>query len=78
MHVSLNRVIERFPNVRERAQVQFGRDVDFQDLCEQYRECCDALDRLESRDDSATPLRNEYAALRLRLESELLRYLEEH
>ena len=54
----------------------FARDPDFRDLCEEYGACATTVARLEQRESS--DLRREYGALLLRVERELLRYLEEH
>ena len=70
-------VTERFPNVQEDAKQLFARDEAFRELCEEYEACTQAAERLEGRLEQE-PLRREYGALRLRLEGELLRYLQEH
>jgi hypothetical protein len=75
MTPSLTTVIERFPNARAHATHLYDRDEDFRDLCDEYEVCRRAEDRLEG---GKPPIRREYAALRLRLEGELLRYLEQH
>jgi hypothetical protein len=66
-----------FPHVCERAAVLFERDETFRELCEDYEACAATVVRLQSCDPSEGMCR-EYAALLLRLERELLRYLEEH
>jgi hypothetical protein len=76
MHPSLRVVTGRFPDIKERAVHLFERDEDFHDLCEEYGACAEAMSRLETT-GSAEGLRREYAALLLRLEHELLRYVEE-
>ena len=73
MTASLQLVNEQFPLLRERVACLFERDVLFRELCEDYEACFLALARQESNKE----LRREYAALRLRLETELLGYLEE-
>jgi hypothetical protein len=65
---SLMLVLEQFPDLREQVVGLFERDDVFQELCEDYEACFLALARRESSD----ALRSEYAALRLRLETELL------
>jgi hypothetical protein len=70
-------VMERFPNVRDEAQRLFIRDEAFRELCEEYEVCTRAAERLDGAQLEEAPLRREYAALRLRLEGELLRYLEQ-
>jgi hypothetical protein len=69
-------LLERFPHVQAVSLVLLQRNEDFRDLCEEYEVCSTTCDRLEHR-DSDHALRQEYAALRLRLEGELLRYIEE-
>jgi hypothetical protein len=66
-------VSEQFPHLRERVTCLFERDDVFRELCEDYETCADALDRQPASEG----LRREYSALRLRLETELLRYLHE-
>lgn len=78
MHPSLRFVNERFLLVRERAERLFERDENFRDLCEEYEACAQTVARLESGGPSSEGLRNEYAALLLRIEREMLRHLEEH
>jgi hypothetical protein len=72
MTASLQLVTEQFPLLRRRVACLFERDVLFRELCEDYEACLLALARQESDEE----LRREYAALRLRLETELLGYLE--
>jgi len=73
MTPSLQLVSEQFPHLRERVACLFERDEIFRELCEDYETCAQALSRQESNEG----LRHEYAALRLRLETELLGYLHE-
>ena len=73
MTPSLQRVSDQFPHLRERVACLFDRDEIFRDLCEDYEVCAQALSQQERNED----LRREYAALRLRLETELLGYLHE-
>jgi hypothetical protein len=70
---SLQLVCEQFPLLRERVACLFERDPIFQELCEDYEACARAL----SRQQATEALQREYAALRLRLETELLGYLHE-
>src|SRR5262249_29828553 len=74
---SLRLVSERFEHLRDHAVRMFERDENFRDLCDEYEACSGTVARLESSGLSSDNLRNEYAALMLRLEYELLRYLEE-
>lgn len=69
-------VIERFPDVRTEAQQLFARDEAFRELCEEYEMCTQAAGRLGSPEQVS--LRREYTALTLRLEGELLRFIEEY
>jgi hypothetical protein len=73
MTSSLQLVSEQFPSLRERVACLFERDAVFRELCEDYEVCAQALSQQERSED----LRREYAALRLRLETELLGYLHE-
>ena len=70
---SLQLVSEQFPHLRQRVACLFERDAIFRELCDDYEACSRALSQQESSED----LRREYAALRLRLEAELLSYLHE-
>lgn len=76
MHPALKLVSERFGQVQGRAARLFEGDESFRDLCEDYAACAQTLARLESEGPSSAGIRNEYGALLLRLERELLRYLE--
>ncbi len=73
MTSSLQLVSEQFPHLRERVACLFERDEIFRELCEDYGACAQAL----SRQQATEALHREYAALRLRLETELLGYLQE-
>jgi len=72
----VNLLLERFPHVRNFSLQLLERNETFRDLCEEYEACAEAADRL-GRSASDEALRREYSALRLRLESELLRYISE-
>jgi len=78
MDPSLKLVVERFQGISEHTLRLFDRDESFRDLCEDYEACVQAIDRLGSAGASPAGLRNEYTALLMRLERELLRYVEEH
>jgi hypothetical protein len=69
----LQLVSEQFPHVRQRVACLYERDELFRELCEDYEVCTQALARQESNEG----LRREYAALRLRLETELLGYVQQ-
>jgi hypothetical protein len=69
---------ERLPHVRERVALLFVADEDFRELCEEYETCARTVGRFETDGLSSEAMHAEYGALLLRLERELLRYLEEH
>ena len=73
MTTCLQLVSKQFPHLQERVVCLFERDDIFRELCEDYEACTLALSRQEAKEG----LRHEYAALRLRLETELLAYLQE-
>jgi hypothetical protein len=66
----LDLVMEQFPDLKHQVDRLFGRNPAFRELCEDYETCTAALSRQPS-----PSLQREYAALRLRLETELLRFL---
>lgn len=70
-------LVSRFPHLQAVSLALLNRYEPFRDLCEEYQACSKVCDRLE-RSVGNEALRREYSALRLRLESELLRYIEEH
>lgn len=73
MASSLEIVTAQFPHLRQRVARMFARDPIFRELCEDYELCSQSL----ARQIGSEALRHEYAALRLRLENELLHYVEE-
>jgi hypothetical protein len=73
MPACLQLVQAQFPHLQERMAVLFEVDDVFRELCEDYEACTLAL----SRQPPADGLHREYEALRLRLETELLRHIEE-
>jgi len=77
MDSALRAVTERFPDAGKRVAELFETDESFRDLCEDYQVCAATVARLEPS-ASLEQVRKEYAGLLLRLERELLRYLEEH
>jgi len=77
MPSGLSHVTERFAHVQTHAVRLFERSEDFRELCEEYGACVEAAKGLEASGPQREPLRREYAALRLRLEGEILRYLKE-
>jgi hypothetical protein len=76
MNPALKLVSERFGEVEGRAARRYESDESFRDLCDDYAACAQTLARLESEGPPSAGIRNEYGALLLRLEGELLRYLE--
>jgi hypothetical protein len=74
---SLTLLRERLPQISKDLARLFARDEDFRDLCGEYEACAATLARLDAKDPSLEPMRNEYRSLQLRLEGELLRYLED-
>jgi hypothetical protein len=78
MHPSLRAVTTRLSHVQERVAHLFERDEEFRELCEEYLCCTETMSRIESSAGSSRAMLHEYSALLLRLERELLRYLEEH
>jgi len=73
MPTSLQLVSDQFPLVRERVACLFERNELFRELCEDYQTCAEA----RARQPAAEGLQRELSALQLRLETELLRYLNE-
>jgi hypothetical protein len=70
-------LLERFPHVGAASLQLLERHETFRELCEEYEACTEAAERFaQSGSDAA--LLEEYRALRLRLEGELLRYISEH
>jgi hypothetical protein len=69
---------DRSQALRERAARLLEKDESFQELCTEHEECARAVVRLEASGTELGQLRAEYVGLLLRLERELLRYLEEH
>jgi hypothetical protein len=68
---------ERFPHVREISLQLLLQNEVFRELCEEYEVCHRATERL-AVGGSSEGMRKEYAALRLRLEGELLKYMSQH
>lgn len=75
--VGVKLLLERFPHLQMASLQLLVKNEAFRDLCDEYASCTATAERFErSGDDS--PLRREYNALRLRLEGELLGYLNQH
>ena len=73
MPACLQLVQRQFPHLHDRVAVLFEVDDVFRELCEDYEACLLAV----SRQPPLVGLCREYEALRLRLETELLRHIEE-
>jgi hypothetical protein len=78
MHTALRLVRERLPQLGEQVGRLFEGDDTFRELCEEYELCVETTVRMEVAASANRALHDEYVALRLRLEGELLRYLAEH
>ncbi len=74
MTTCLQLVSEQFPSLRDRVARRFERDETFRELCHDYESCVAALARLG---EASPEMKREYAALKLRLEAEMLGYLRE-
>ena len=78
MNPALKLVTERLPQVRECARELYERDEVFREMCDEYQLCHVTQVRMVGAVGRAAGVREEYVALGLRLEAELLRYLAEH
>lgn len=79
VRTSLSVVLAKFPDHEETIKRLFRENKTFQALCEDYRQCSEALtywNRFDSDDGHAR--REEYAALLRELEAETLRFLSEY
>ena len=70
MSSSLQLVSQQFPHLIDRVAELFVDDPVFRELCDDYEACTKALAR-----QPGSALRQEYSALQLRLETELLGFL---
>ena len=68
---------ERFPHFGGISLQLLERDETFRELCDEYAACTEVVERLK-RSGSDEPLLWEYAALRLRIEAELLGHISTH
>ena len=73
MSSSLDLVSRQFPHLQDRVACLFDRDPLFRELCDDYQACSTALKQQQASEG----LQREYELLRLRLETELLRFLNE-
>ena len=78
MNPALRLVTERLPQVRECAREVYESDEVFREMCDEYQLCHETQARMVGAVGRAAGVREEYVALGLRLEAELLRYLAEH
>jgi hypothetical protein len=78
MQPTLDFLGDRCPELRVQALRLLEEDDEFRELCEEHAECARALERLQIGGHLREQIRDEYASLQLRLQRELLRYLEEH
>lgn len=67
---------DRFPHVQSASLRMLMQSPTFRDMCEEYDTCRKVLRRL-SNSPKDIAMRNEYTALSLRIEGELLRYISE-
>ena len=75
-HPALRTAQERFSNHKEALTRLFDEDDEFRGLCDDYRDCIAYLERTVDPTPGSEALRKEYSALQLRLEMELLQYIE--
>jgi len=75
---SLHSLFERFPNRKEMIERFFNESEAFQTLCEDRWKCAEALRHWSRSDEEvAAERRQEYDALLLDLESEIVQSLDE-
>lgn len=75
-YTDLFALIHRFPDREEALNRLFFRSTNFQEICEDYRKCQDALLYLARSDnDNTSASWKEYALLLKELESEIIQYL---
>ena len=69
----------RFPDSKESFEWLFQKDPLFREICHDYQDTANALtDWLRSTDFSADPIIEEYRTLLQELETEILRYMQDH
>ena len=75
---SLIHVLKRLPEHKDAIRQLFRKNENFQTICDDYRQCAEALDRWNGSTSEVAPARrNEYAELLQDLESEILQTLNE-
>lgn len=73
MDSGLERVIERFPELATSIQDRFHDDPSFREMCSDYAEAGDALQRWQASDDQQKAARvEEYQELNKALEIEIM------
>jgi hypothetical protein len=71
-------IIERFPDRKQTIARLFRQNESFQNLCEDYRLCTEALQHWRQSTDTDGPVRSqEYEALLRELEDEIVQSLNE-
>ena len=76
-HPALSTVREHFPDHEKLVTRLFDEDDEFRGLCDDYRDCLAYLARTRPPSGASESLRKEFTALQLRLETELLQYIEQ-
>lgn len=78
VRTSLSIVLAKFPDHKDKIKRLFRENKTFQSLCEDYRQCSEALKYWNrSASDDGHARREEYAALLRDLEAETLQFLSE-
>ncbi len=78
IQTSLFSVITRFPDRKDEVIRLFRESESFQTVCDDYRRCVEALEYWNQSDSEEAPIRrDEYAALLVDLEAEILEHLSE-
>jgi hypothetical protein len=71
-------LFERFPDRKQTIKALFEKSESFQTLCDDYRQCDEALRHWSRSSDEDAPARTrEYEALLLELEEEILQNVNE-
>ena len=70
-HEPLHQVSARFPKSKTTIRKLFHEDEQFRELCGDYAECMDVLDRLHRGQGAADERLEQYCELRVNLEQEL-------
>jgi len=76
IQTSVFTIVKRFPDRGDTVKQLFKESETFQNVCEDYRRCAEALQHWnQSASDEAPARREEYAALLRDLEAEILQNL---